>query len=73
MNKLEKALNLSQDCYCGVNEILRKSTKLFTKLLCKRTFFKLWFLINLNSYDNLQPCKRFCYVEELKQNEKFNE
>ncbi len=28
MDKLEKAVNLSQDRYCGVSEMLRKSSKL---------------------------------------------
>ena len=33
MDKLEKAVNLSQDRYCGVSEMLRKSSKLIHEIV----------------------------------------
>ena len=33
MEKLEKAVNLSQDRYCGVSEMLRKSSKLTHEII----------------------------------------
>jgi len=33
MEKLEKAVNLSQDKYCGVSEMLRKSSKLIYEIV----------------------------------------
>jgi len=33
MDKLEKAVNLSQDRYCGVSEMLRKSSKLIHEII----------------------------------------
>ncbi len=33
MAKLEKAVNLSQDRYCGVSEMLRKSSKLIHEII----------------------------------------
>ncbi len=33
MDKIEKAVNLSQDRYCGVSEMLRKSSKLIHEII----------------------------------------
>lgn len=33
MDKLEKAVNLSQERYCGVSEMLRKSSKIITNII----------------------------------------